>query len=52
MSFLQSSFNSEKKLEAVLPSGCLQGKKLLQDVGGGGGGGDGDLKEDWLGLCY
>ena len=47
MSFLQSSFNSEKKTEKpVLPSG-------YQDVGaGGGGGGGGDLKEDWLGLCY
>ena len=35
MSFLQSSFNSEKKTEKpVLPSG-------YQDVGAGGGGGGG-----------
>ena len=56
MSFLQTSFNSEKKTEkSVLPSGCFyKGRHFSRMLGAaaGGGGGGGVLKEDWLGLCY
>ena len=55
MSFLQSSFHWEKKtgkagfairlfIREETSPGCIGG--------GGGGRGGGNLKEDWLGLCY